>query len=206
MASPQYVTVEELLKRAHQGDNQSLGQLLELYRSYLGLLARLQMKPINRAMRSKFSSSDLVQETFLHAHAAFPKFRGQTEDELLAWLRRILANQLATFGRRYGTRQRDIDLEEHFGDELDRSSQALSQQIPADQSTPSEAAVQHEQAVALANALDRLSLDHREVILLRNIESLTFPEVAARMERTLDSVKSLWARAFCKLREALNHE
>jgi RNA polymerase sigma-70 factor (ECF subfamily) len=82
----------------------------------------------------------------------------------------------------------------------------LSQQIPADQSTPSEAAVQHEQAVALANALDRLSLDHREVILLRNIEGLTIPEVAARMERTLDSVKSLWARAFCKLREALNHE
>jgi RNA polymerase sigma-70 factor (ECF subfamily) len=157
MVSPRYVAVEELLKRAHQGDNRSLGQLLELYRSYLGLLARLQMQPINQAMRSKFSSSDLVQETFLHAHAAFQKFRGQTEDELLAWLRRILANQLATFGRRYGTRQRDIDLEEHY------------------------------------------------VILLRNIEGLTFPEVAARMERTLDSVKSLWARAFCKLREALNH-
>ena len=69
-------------------DSNARGQLLEGYRPYLTLLARVQ---IGRQLRGKADPDDLVQETFLLAHREFATFRGQTEPELTAWLRRILA-------------------------------------------------------------------------------------------------------------------
>jgi RNA polymerase sigma-70 factor (ECF subfamily) len=55
----------------------------------------------------------------------------------------------------------------------------------------------------LADALERLPQDYREVIILRHMEGLSFPEVAQRMHRTLDSVKKLWTRALAQLRRSL---
>jgi DNA-directed RNA polymerase specialized sigma24 family protein len=60
--------VEQLLGRAQAGDAAALGQLLQLYRNYLGLLARLH---IDRRLQGKVDASDLVQETFLKAHRNF---------------------------------------------------------------------------------------------------------------------------------------
>jgi RNA polymerase sigma-70 factor (ECF subfamily) len=59
---------EQMLQLAQAGDGEALGQLLELYRNYLTLLARLQ---INRRLQGKVDASDLVQETFLKAHGHF---------------------------------------------------------------------------------------------------------------------------------------
>ena len=70
-------------------------------------------------------------------------------------------------------------------------------------STPSQQAARREQAVLLADALDRLPQDYREVIILRHLEGLTFPEVARRLDRTLDSVEKLWARGLARLRRSL---
>src|SRR5712692_1344888 len=93
-----------LLQQARNGDGFAQGQLLEIYRSYLKVLARLQ---IGRRLRGKVDDSDLVQETFLEAHRNFPQFRGTSEAELVAWLRKILAVRLARLVRRYlGTRRR----------------------------------------------------------------------------------------------------
>src|SRR5439155_18589150 len=95
-----------LLRQARAGDGAALGQLLELYQNYLLLLARLQ---IGRRLQSKVDAADLVQETFLEAHRHFAQFRGTTEEELVSWLRHILAANLANLVRRYlGTRRRDI--------------------------------------------------------------------------------------------------
>ena len=62
----------ELLRRARTGDGPALGALLEGYRAYLTLLARLQ---IDGRLRGKADPADLVQETFLEAHRSFPGFR-----------------------------------------------------------------------------------------------------------------------------------
>src|SRR5947209_15008286 len=78
---------DRLLPLARGGDGEALGQLLELYRNYLMLMARLQL---GRRIQGKFDAADLVQETFLEAHRDFAQFRGATERELIAWLRRIL--------------------------------------------------------------------------------------------------------------------
>jgi RNA polymerase sigma-70 factor (ECF subfamily) len=57
--------------------------------------------------------------------------------------------------------------------------------------------------VLLADALGRLAEDYREVIILHHLEELTFPEVAGRLGRSVDSVKNLWARALARLRRLL---
>src|SRR6266849_4320825 len=114
---------EQMLGLARAGSSHALGQLLEMYRNYLVLLARLQ---IGRRLQGKVDDADLVQETFLKAHRDFARFRGQTEAELASWLRQILARNLAHLVRRYcGTRRRDVRLERQLADELDRSSRAL---------------------------------------------------------------------------------
>src|SRR5947199_10526972 len=111
---------ESLLEEARSGDAVALGRLLEQYRHYLALLARLQ---IGRRLQGKVDASDLVQETFLDAHRHFPQFRGTTEGEFVSWLRQILAGRVALLVRHYhGTQRRDLNLEPQIAGELDQSS------------------------------------------------------------------------------------
>jgi RNA polymerase sigma-70 factor (ECF subfamily) len=192
---------EHLLWLARAGDGAARGQLLELYRNYLALLARYQ---IGRRLQGKADASDLIQETFLEAHRDFAQFRGSTEAELAAWLRRILASNLANLVARYcGTRRRDVRLERDLAAELDQSSRDLDRSLVAGQTSPSRLAACREQAVLLADALERLPEDYRQVLVLRHLEELTFPEVSQRMGRSVHSVKNLWARALSRLRHEL---
>jgi RNA polymerase sigma-70 factor (ECF subfamily) len=192
---------EQLLRLARAGDGEARGQLLELYRNYLVLLARLQ---IGRRLQGKADADDLVQETFLNAHRDFLQFRGATEGELANWLRRILAANLAGLVRRYlGTRRRDPRLERNLADELEQSSRVLEGGLTAPHSTPSQQAARREQAVLLANALQQLPEHYREVIVLHHLEGLSLAEVSRRMGRTDDSVQKLWTRSLIQLRHLL---
>jgi RNA polymerase sigma-70 factor (ECF subfamily) len=189
---------EKLLSRALTGEQHSLGELLEVYREYLTLLARLQ---IGRRLQGKVDAADLVQETFLEAHRNWKRFRGTSEAELLAWLRRILAARIVDVLRRYlGSKGRDVRLERELAQELERSSRHLDAGLLAKQESPSKQLARREQGVLLADALARLPEDYREVLILRHLEGLTFPGVSQRMGRTLDSVKKLWMRALDRLR------
>jgi RNA polymerase sigma-70 factor (ECF subfamily) len=193
----------ELLTRARAGEGGSLGELLELYRTYLTLLARVQ---IGRHLQGKADPTDVVQEAFLEAYRHFPGFRGTSEPELALWLRQILAGCLSHLFRRYlGTQARDVRLERTLEQELDQSS-TLGLRLVADQSTASQRASRREQAVLLAEALSVLPPDYREVLILRHLEELTFQEVAGRMGRSLDSVEKLWTRALGRLRQAFGEE
>jgi RNA polymerase sigma factor (sigma-70 family) len=115
---------EQLLRLARAGSGPALGQLLELYRNYLTLLAGLQ---ISRRLQSKVDAADLIQETFLQAHKHFSGFRGTSEGELMAWLRQILSTTLANLVRHYYARQRrDVRLEQDLAAELEDSSRIIS--------------------------------------------------------------------------------
>jgi RNA polymerase sigma-70 factor (ECF subfamily) len=193
-----------LLHDARLGRSDALGQLLQRYRCYLGLLARLQL---DRRLQSKVDTSDVVQEAFLEAHRDFPNFRGTTEGELVAWLRQILARNLANCIRHFlGTRCRDVRLERTLAVELDQSAQAVTFSLAAQETSPSQGAAQREQAVLLAEALEQLRPDYREVIILRNLQDLSFPEIAQRMVRSVDSVTKLWIRALLQLRSSLGEQ
>jgi RNA polymerase sigma-70 factor, ECF subfamily len=192
---------ERLLLQARAGEPLALGKLLELYRSYLSLLARLQ---IGRRLQGKVDAADLVQDTFLGAHQGWGRFRGTTEGELLSWLRRILAARTADLMRHYlGSQRRDVRLERELAAELEQSSQDLDGGLLAKEDSPSKQVARREQGVILADALALLPEDYREVLILRHLEGLTFPEVAQRLGRTLDAVKKVWTRALVRLRRSL---
>src|SRR5262245_24446546 len=130
---------EGLLHAIRAGQPEALGRLLELYRSYLTLLARVQ---IGRRLQGKVDPADLVQATLLEAHRDFAQLRGQTEEALVGWLRQVLARNLANVVRHYfGTRRRDPRLERELADDLDRSSHALGHSLAAPESSPSQQAM-----------------------------------------------------------------
>jgi RNA polymerase sigma-70 factor, ECF subfamily len=201
MSEPIGPVTESLLDQARTGDIQALGQLLESYRAYLTLMAQLQ---IGRRLQGKVDAADVVQDAFLGAHRDFGQFRGTTEKEFLGWLRQILAYVLANLVRYYqGAQRRDVRLERQLTIELNQSSHALDRGLVADQSSPSQQAARREQAVLLAEALARLPEAWRDLLVLRHLEGLTFPEVAQRLGRTVDSVKKQWPRALASLRRVM---
>ena len=188
--------------RRQAGDGPALGQLLESYRRYLLVLARLQ---IGRCLQGKVDAADMVQEAFLGAFRDFRQFRGSTEKEFLGWLRQILASLLANLVRHYQALSAAMSAW--------NSSSAANWTNPRRPSTglfwpargsPSQQAVRREQAVLLADALGRLPEDWRDLLILRHLEGLTFPEVAQRMGRTIDSVKKLWPRALAGFRRLID--
>lgn len=191
-------TVAQLLDRARKGDETALGQLLDMHRQTLTHLARFQ---IGQRLQSKVDASDVVQEACLGAVRDFGQFRGGTPGELAAWLRQVLAHVLSNLIRHYqGAQQRDIRLERQISSELDRSWAALDRAYMAQVDSPSDLAARNEMSELVEKALQLMPEEERKVIVLRHREGLTFPEVAERMERTLDNIKKLWPRALARLR------
>ena len=191
---------EDLLQQTRAGDGAALGMLLEAYRPYLTLLARVQ---IGRLLRGKVGASDVVQDAFLEAHRDFHQFQGGDERSFLAWLRQVLASVLANLVRHYvGTQARDVRLEQQLAAALDESSAVLGGGLAVLNGSPLAAIERREQSALLAEALERLPEEDREVLVLRHLEGLSFPEVARRMGKTEDSVKKRWPRALLRLRQA----
>ncbi len=170
---------------------------LERFRNYLTILARLNQDP---RLRGKVDPSDIVQQTLLHALEKEDQFRGHNDREKVAWLRTILANQLAEAGRKYGRRRRDVSRERA----LDASSQRLAAWLAAKDLSPSQQVVQQEQLLALADALVDLPADLREAIELHHLQSLSLAATAQEMGKTREAVAGLLYRGVKKLRRLLD--
>ncbi len=184
-----------------ESDNNQNEQFVR-YEPWLRLIARLE---IDSRFQGKFSASDAVQQTMVEAWQNWDKFRGEGEFQRRAWLRQILAFQLAKLARLYaGTQKRDVSQEFSIDASLAQSSMRLANLLPANQSTPSEAAMANEQSLQLAAALEQLPEDYHRVIMLRNLEDLSHEQVACRMNRSVGAVKMLWMRALAALRDNLN--
>jgi len=192
------LNVSGLIHAARQAEPGALDQLLESFRNYLRLLARTG---IDTSVQGKADPSDLVQETLLKAHQHFDQFRGQTEAELAVWLRQILARNLVDLVRRYRiATSRKVSREQSLEKMIAESAAALDNLIQNNGSSPSAVAQRRELPVVLADVLAELGEDDREVIILRSIEELPWPQVAKRMKRSEGAVRILWARALKKLR------
>ena len=185
------------LPLARTGSSEALGRLLEACRGYLLLIAQRELDP---HLQAKGGISDLVQETLLDALRDFPRFQGKTEAEVLAWLRRLLLNNLVSFTRRYrdaGKRQigREVPLE--AGD----SSAERGGRVPANTPSPSGAAMDREQAAAIERALERLPDDYRRAIVLRYREERSFEDMGRELNLTPNAARKLWLRALKRLQQ-----
>jgi RNA polymerase sigma-70 factor (ECF subfamily) len=171
---------------------------LARYRDFLRLLARAHL---DTRLRGLLDPSDLVQETLLLAHAKFQQFRGTTPGELRAWLRSILANEMALAARKHlgGA----WGLEEPLQAALDQSSWRLEGWLASGDSSPSQLALREEQLLLLMTAIDRLPEDQRAAVELRYLQGHAPPEVARRLGRTTASAAGLLRRGLEALRAAL---
>jgi RNA polymerase sigma-70 factor (ECF subfamily) len=195
-------SVSELIRQARDGDAASRDELFRLCRSYLGLMARAQ---VESWLRVKVDASDLVQQTLLEAHRDFDRFQGRSQQEWLAWLRRILARNAADYVRQYrGAAKRAVRREVPFATESGVRGGAPEPAAPIE--TPSEEFFQLEAELQISAALATLPPDYQEVIFLRNLQRLPFDEVARRMDRSRPAAQMLWFRALKKLRQALGEE
>ena len=118
---------------------------LERYRSYLLLLARMQL---DARPQGKIDPSDIVQQTLLEAHAHGPAIVGD-ERGLGAWLRRALVNNLRDALRALRRGKRDVAREQSLEAAVDESSARLANWLAADHTSPSVKAARNEELAAL---------------------------------------------------------
>lgn len=176
---------------------------LERFRHYLTLLARMQ---IGARYRRRLDPSDVVNATLFAAHQKGDQFQGSNDAELAAWLRRILANNLADAFRGLHRDRRDIDREHSLDQDLNESCTRLEDWLVAMQTSPSAKVVRSEQLMRLAWALGELPDDQREAVELHHLHGCPISELAELMGRTSPSVAGLLRRGLKRLRELLEEQ
>jgi RNA polymerase sigma-70 factor (ECF subfamily) len=190
---PDESSVAQRIAAARGGSREALGEILESCRAYLLLVAN---KNLGRAYRTKDGASDLVQQTFVDAQRSFDRFGGETPEELLAWLSRILKNNLMNY-RDFASRRlvREVALA--------AEAQGTQDPLVDDQPTPCTAASQREMKERLDRAVLRLPERQRQVVLWRSGEHCSFAEIGRRLGKSEDAAYQVWNRAVTRLREIL---
>lgn len=191
---------ESLLHSARDGSASAAGKLLEEYRDYLRLIADAQ---IELALANRADASDLVQETFLDAHRDLAGFRGNSETELLGWLRQILNRNIVDQIRHHGAQRRDWRRDASLEAMVDRSSAAIHEALGKSVEGPGIQAARQEEILRFAAAMQELKREYREVIMLRSLLGLTHPQVAERLGRSEGAVRMLWTRALEAIRNVM---
>jgi RNA polymerase sigma-70 factor (ECF subfamily) len=171
------------------------------YRAYLHLLARLQLPA---RLRVKLDGSDLVQQTLLEAHRAADQLAALPEPARAAFLRRVLANNLADVVRRYATEARDLQRERSLEAQVHESSVRIADWLAAAGASPSERCAREEELLQLAEALARLPDDQRLAVEMKHLEGATVAEIAAVLERSPTAVGGLLRRGMARLRELMH--
>jgi RNA polymerase sigma-70 factor (ECF subfamily) len=173
---------------------------LDRFRDYLALLARLQL---DDRLKGKVDLSGVVQQTLLEAHQASGQLEGRSEEEITAWLRRALANNLADEIRRLSAQRRDVTREQSLQAALDQSAARIDAWLAIESSGPEAQLIRQEQAVRLAQALAALTEDQRQAIEQHHLLGRPVADVAEDLGRRPGAVGALIARGLTKLRELL---
>lgn len=185
----------EFLEKLKAGDAEAFDELVSRFSiDIYNLLARLT----GDAEEAK----DLTQETFLSVVRSVTSFRG--EASLKTWLYRIAINQARN--RQRWWRSRRFGLTFSLDSSGDESSDAASlhETLPdRRQPSPEDFAARREQEVLIREALKKLPLAFREAVVLRDIEGLSYEEIAAALETNIGTVKSRIARGREELKRKL---
>jgi RNA polymerase sigma-70 factor, ECF subfamily len=184
---------DQFLERLKRRDGAAFEQLVaERTGDIYGLLFRLTGDPEE--------ARDLAQETFLRAFQAIEKFRGDAD--LKTWLYRIAINQARNRWRWWRRRRRDatVSLDATVGE---REQTVATHLQDANASDPEQETLARERQNQLREALQGLRGAYRETVVLRDIEGLTYEEIAATLQINIGTVKSRLARGRLELRRKL---
>ena len=183
------MTEQELVQRAKKGDELAFEQLVtDNEKRIYNLCCRLTGNPDDGA--------ELAQEAFLNAWRALEKFHG--ESSFATWLYRLASNACIDFLRRE-KRRRSLSMTLSLDDE-EESRQA---ELPDRRFAPEERLAQAEDRRAIALALESVSAEHRQVLVMREINGLSYAEIGQVLGLEEGTVKSRIARARVALRKIL---
>lgn len=179
-----------LVQRAVAGDKRAYGLLVLKYQRRIQRL-------IGRMVRDVDLVEDIAQETFIRAYKALHQFRGDAQ--FYTWLYRIAVN---TAKKSLLELKRDLTVSEnlHASDEDNETSWRKSE--PTSQETPESVMAAKELATVVNTALDALPADLKQAVVLREIEGLSYEEIASAMNCPIGTVRSRIFRA----REAISQK
>jgi RNA polymerase sigma-70 factor (ECF subfamily) len=183
---------EQFIERLRAGESAAFDRLVtERSGEIYGLLFRLT--------EDAEEARDLTQETFLRAFQSIDRFRGDAD--LKTWLYRIAINQARNRWRWWRRRRRDqtISLDAQMG----QQAPSLAATIPATGRNPEQETLQRERETGLRKALGSLGRAYREAVILRDMEGLSYEEIAAALEISVGTVKSRLSRGRMELRRKL---
>ena len=158
--------LENLIAKAAEGDEEAAGQLVRRYESSLRAAIHAG---IGNDLRSRLSTSDVFQATMVAALADLEKFEFHGEAAFVSWLNRIAERQLLMAARFHSANKRDVGRERFAG---------TTPSHPADQPTPSAAAVHGEMTELIRDAVKELGGEERRVVELHSFEGHSFARIA----------------------------
>jgi RNA polymerase sigma-70 factor, ECF subfamily len=176
---------EELVARAQTGDKRAFDLLVVKYQQKVANL-------ISRYLRDSSEVLDVTQDAFLKAYRALPRFRG--DSAFYTWLYRIAINTVKNHLVAQGRRPPGDDLEAEVAEQMDMGGRLR------EHATPERELLTEEIARTVQAALDDLPDDLRTAIVLREIEGMSYEEIADAMECPIGTVRSRIFRA----REAID--
>lgn len=142
---------------------------------------------------------DLTQETFLRVFQSIDRFRGDAD--LKTWIYRIAINQARNRWRWWRRRRRDATLS--LDAQREGQESPLGLRLRSSAVSPEQETLEHERETILHRALRSLGRSYRETVILRDVEGLSYEEIAATLEISVGTVKSRLARGRMELRRKL---
>ncbi|HVG79130.1 MAG: sigma-70 family RNA polymerase sigma factor [Candidatus Rokuibacteriota bacterium] len=179
-----------LIEKCRAGDVAAFEPLVEKYRQRVWRLAY-------NVLRDREEAWDVAQEAFIKAYQALPSFRGQSA--FYTWLYRIAMNVAADRARSRAAQGRAFGTERVPEEDWER---VITDPNPAEAS-PADTAVRREERRKIMQALDQLSEDHRRIIMLGDLEGLSYREIAETLEIPMGTVMSRLHNARKRLRDVL---
>jgi len=180
--------IRDFLARARQGDVDAFAAVFEQYRSLLHGIAYRFVGPVD--------CDDVVMDTYLKVWRSIPQFKGQAS--IKTWLCKAVRNCALDHLRRRSRR------EAHHAEPLDDGQGPVVERIPDPAATaPDEAAARGELGRLLDEALAKLSDNHRTTFLLREVDGLSYGEIAAATDVSIGTVMSRLFHARRNLRATL---
>lgn len=186
----------DLLRRFNAGDEAALGGLLERHRAWLEDYVRRRRGP---ALRGRVETLDAAQDAVIDFLEYGPRFELADEEQLRALLARIVENNLRDANKHWRRGRRDVAREQRF---TTATVLRLDPPAPASES-PSAIADRDERRAWIRLALEFLDEDDRRVLLLREWEQRSFPEIASELGMTESGVRMRYQRALPKLADCV---
>ncbi len=194
---------QHLIALAKDGDESALDQLCRVYSERVRWIVRLRM---GGELRSKLESMDLAQDVFISALRDLGNFTYKNEGDFLRWLARIAENRLRDNLDRLHADKRDIRKEVQLKSYEPTTGDSFVAALgPIDTTTPSVIMSRREDLAKLAKAIDALTSEYKEVIVLTKIEGLSYKEIAERLSKSSNAVRMLVSRAMAALSGAFEN-